>query len=338
MSLVYWGLATLICAIIGAWRSSLRGRKRCRSIADFSASAQGNTILPNGLAVWTLGEGDLTLPAVYQQIFLDKVYLKHAIVVPPEGVVLDVGANIGLFSVWLSQNVRGVKIHAFEPIPQTFAALSRNLSKYCPTNATPQPFGLWKEDATVEFQHDFTVSAGSSMNSMEMLSVISNISPLLLLSAIWQDLARLHFGVWMRIWTIVAVFLHLPFLRPLARALLLPITALFPSVDDLTRNTASRVSCSLRTLSGFLAAQHIERIDLLKLDVEGAEWDIIQSLSASDWRKVQQVVVEVHDINGRLAAIQQRLEQHGFMLVTEQEDWQSLRLQRISTIYAVRKV
>jgi FkbM family methyltransferase len=51
---------------------------------------------------------------------------------PPSGaVVLDVGANIGLFSlflVWKYGRSRFAKIHLFEPNPDTYARLVRNLA------------------------------------------------------------------------------------------------------------------------------------------------------------------------------------------------------------------
>src|SRR5260370_33118079 len=47
-----------------------------------------------------------------------------------EGPVLDCGAHIGVFSVLLASN--GVKqpIHAFEPEPENYALLERNIQGY----------------------------------------------------------------------------------------------------------------------------------------------------------------------------------------------------------------
>jgi FkbM family methyltransferase len=70
--------------------------------------------------------------------------------VPPdlEGVrvVLDVGANVGattmLFSAWFPDAV----VHAFEPVPSTFALLERNTAALA--NVQAHPFGLL--DETIE--------------------------------------------------------------------------------------------------------------------------------------------------------------------------------------------
>jgi FkbM family methyltransferase len=42
--------------------------------------------------------------------------------------ILDIGANVGAFSLWASLRWPGSTIHAFEPHPGTFAYLRRNLS------------------------------------------------------------------------------------------------------------------------------------------------------------------------------------------------------------------
>eukprot|EP00882_Tetradesmus_deserticola_P023920 GHRQ01026098.1.p4 GENE.GHRQ01026098.1~~GHRQ01026098.1.p4 ORF type:complete len:116 (-),score=26.22 GHRQ01026098.1:473-820(-) len=36
-------------------------------------------------------------------------------------------------------------------------------------------------------------------------------------------------------------------------------------------------------------------VDLLKIDVEGEEWAVLQGLDEAGWQRVQQVVAEVHD-------------------------------------------
>jgi FkbM family methyltransferase len=49
--------------------------------------------------------------------------------VPADGdVVLDVGANVGLFSVWLARRAAGIRVWAFEPFRENYDALVNNLS------------------------------------------------------------------------------------------------------------------------------------------------------------------------------------------------------------------
>lgn len=61
-------------------------------------------------------------------------YLRHGVVVREGDVVLDVGANIGLFALYLDQVVMEepdcVTVVAVEPAPRTFAALEFNLRRH----------------------------------------------------------------------------------------------------------------------------------------------------------------------------------------------------------------
>eukprot|EP01034_Spumella_vulgaris_P002103 gene2103-2739_t len=45
----------------------------------------------------------------------------------PEDTFVDVGANIGVYSV-LASGITGAKSLSFEPIPSTFANLKRNIN------------------------------------------------------------------------------------------------------------------------------------------------------------------------------------------------------------------
>lgn len=58
------------------------------------------------------------------------------------------------------------------------------------------------------------------------------------------------------------------------------------------RNTllaAAEERCALCTLSQVLAQQRLQRVDLLKIDVEGAELDVLRGVQPADWPRIQQV-------------------------------------------------
>lgn len=46
-----------------------------------------------------------------------------------DGVIIDVGANLGLFSLLLNKRLKDRRIIAFEPNPSTFSALEKNISR-----------------------------------------------------------------------------------------------------------------------------------------------------------------------------------------------------------------
>jgi len=71
-------------------------------------------------------QSDRQLGMLYQEIIEEGIYFKHGISVPENGLVLDLGANIGTFSIDVNQRQPGATVIAFEPIPQIFSALKKN--------------------------------------------------------------------------------------------------------------------------------------------------------------------------------------------------------------------
>jgi 31-O-methyltransferase len=101
---------------------------------------------------------------------------------------------------------------------------------------------------------------------------------------------------------------------------------------DLTEDKfeAVRVSVQTRTLSQVVDELGIERIDLLKVDVEKSELEVLQGVENRDWPKVRQVVAEVHDRAGTLESFVALLTSQGFAVDVEQD-----RLLSGSEIYEV---
>lgn len=77
------------------------------------------------------------------------------------------------------------------------------------------------------------------------------------------------------------------------------------------------------------------QVDLLKVDVERAELDVLSGISPDDWHKIQQVVLEVHDIDGRLQVVQSLLATAGFHNVVSEQD-ASLVGTSLYNVYATR--
>ena len=80
------------------------------------------------------------------------------------------------------------------------------------------------------------------------------------------------------------------------------------------------ISCSVQTLSRVIASEGLTNVDLLKIDVEKGELAALQGLREEDWPKIRQIVVEVHDQDGRLDRIRDLLSSHGFEFTLEQDD------------------
>ena len=88
--------------------------------------------LPNGLAVAIQnpsGNGVEAL-ALYEEIWLGKVYHKYGITIPSQGTVVDVGANIGMFSLFAGLHYPQIRLYCFEPVPAIYEVLRLNLKLY----------------------------------------------------------------------------------------------------------------------------------------------------------------------------------------------------------------
>lgn len=87
--------------------------------------------------------------------------------IPEWGGVLDVGANIGWYSLLIAYNSKGCQIHAFEPIPSTYSYLKKNIELNQLINVTSHEFGLSNERKDMTF---YFYPEGSGNASSEILS------------------------------------------------------------------------------------------------------------------------------------------------------------------------
>lgn len=67
-------------------------------------------------------------------------------------IVFDIGANVGVWTVLLSRTCPSAKVHSFEPAPNTFDLLARNISINKCSNATVNNIAASDNDGVVEFE------------------------------------------------------------------------------------------------------------------------------------------------------------------------------------------
>lgn len=80
----------------------------------------------------------------------ERDFIHFLNMLPNEGTVLDIGANIGIMSVWLGRQLPGVSILAFEPMPQNIQTLKRVLKHYKMENVKVISKALGNESGKVE--------------------------------------------------------------------------------------------------------------------------------------------------------------------------------------------
>ena len=226
------------------------------------------------------------------EIFARGSYLPAGEPLPPGAVVFDVGANIGLFSLFVAERCPSARIYAFEPVPPIFEALRHNVQLHL-SRAEIFPFGLGQSERSTEFTFYPRFSARSGLaeyadleNEIEITRrYVENLGPGNEDELAEDDLDQL-----------------------LARKL-----------------RSEQVRGRVRRLSDIVREKGVERIDLLKIDVQRAELDVLRGIDDEHWELIRRIAMEVHDepgtaSEGRLREIGELLESHGFRVSTFQED------------------
>lgn len=252
--------------------------------------------LPDGRSVYCTHRDEVR--GVAAQI---ELYLRHGISIKTGDCVVDVGANIGLFALEAAH--RGALVHAFEPMPATFAALDANAKSANAKSANAvgneqiraHNLALGARAGTATFAYFRWMS---SLSTRFPDWILNNAAPGVIAVLDDEELSP-RFG-WFR--RAPAWFRQL-LVSGLVRTLLQP----------------RPVSCRVETLSRVVHAFRIHKIDLLKIDVESAEWDVLQGINPRDWPHIAQIVAEVHDENGRVARVEELLRAHGFTVTSEPE-------------------
>jgi amino acid adenylation domain-containing protein/FkbM family methyltransferase len=233
--------------------------------------------LPNDLRVAHLNKNETDV--LYKEVFEDESYLRHGVTLSDDSCVFDVGANIGMFSLFVQQRWPRAQVYAFEPIPTTYEVLRANVNLHG-LNVKPYNCGLSERSGAATFTFYPRMSAMSGMYADAGED---------------EQLTRAFMGN--------------------------QDDRLASFADELLegRFTAETFRCPLKTVSEVIRENHIERIDLLKLDVEKSELDVLRGIADEDWPRIKQLVLEVHDEGGRLQEITGLLQSRGFDVVCEQD-------------------
>lgn len=96
--------------------------------------------LPNGLECYSLSKRETEF--IYSEVFSEQQYIQNNITLCEGDCIFDVGANIGLFALFMTQMKKSLKIFAFEPVEPIFKVLNDNLCLHDLSNVLPFNFGL----------------------------------------------------------------------------------------------------------------------------------------------------------------------------------------------------
>lgn len=152
-------------------------------------------------------------------------------VFPPKlqaGVIFDIGANIGAASVLLAERFPAARIFSFEPVPENFALLERNVAKA--PKVTPVQLAL-----------------SGDAGGRELI-----YSP-----------DKFNQGG-------------------------------FSFFQDGAPGDVARIRVATASPAGFMRERGLDGVDLIKIDTEGAEYEILTAFDSGVLRQVKWIIGELH--------------------------------------------
>jgi FkbM family methyltransferase len=76
-----------------------------------------------------IDDNDVDTKYIYDEIFGSQIYHHPKLRIPQNPVIMDVGANIGLYTLWAQRQYQPQAIYCYEASPRTFAYLQDNLRR-----------------------------------------------------------------------------------------------------------------------------------------------------------------------------------------------------------------
>ncbi|HMJ66305.1 MAG TPA: FkbM family methyltransferase, partial [Candidatus Binatia bacterium] len=271
-----------------------------KEAADKFFGCRTRCVLPGGLEIVHLNQYETDY--LYKEIFADQCYLRHGIQLRDGDTVLDIGANIGLFSLFVMSRCKNPRIYAFEPAPEAYELLRANCNAYGSSVQTTN-VGISDRTKTATFTFYEKSSVFSSFHSDES-----------------EDRHAIQ--------TVV---------RNMLKSESTVGGTVEEYIDELTNDRLhqKKYECQLISISDIIRDNQIDRINLLKIDAEKSELDIIQGINESDWSKIDQVVIEVHDRTGEVVQrITKLLNEKGYRCAVEHE--KLLEDSGLFNLYAIR--
>jgi len=215
---------------------------------------------------------------VHKEIIIDEGYNEYIEKVPRDGVIWDIGANIGIFAIQCDELHDGnISVYSFEPIPDTYKILCKNLKTRENNNLHAFPFGLSDQNQEdVCFNYFSRGSAATTMGN--------NLDEKF-------ELGTKTYGG-----------------RQNAA-----IRFFTPLVKWYIKSGVKERKCGLRTISSVIRSEQMQHIDLMKIDVECAELDVLRGIEEEHFPLIKNIYLEVENYrSNHLNSILDILKRNGY--------------------------
>ena len=124
-----------------------------RIFLNFKLNKLNSISVPGIKAPISLRSGTSDIPT-FNQVFVAQEYnVKHIKQAPK--VIIDAGANIGLFTVFIKNRFPDAKIICIEPHPDNFETLKKNVSYY--DNIFCENCGLWNKEVMLKVYDKYNI-------------------------------------------------------------------------------------------------------------------------------------------------------------------------------------
>ncbi|TDZ38923.1 Methyltransferase sdnD [Colletotrichum spinosum] len=232
--------------------------------------------LADDLKVYTTSEGEARY--IYNEIWADGCY--DGAEIPDNPFIVDIGANIGLFTIYMRRKYPLARVLAFEPAPANFLLMRQNL-KLADVRTSPpgvvggvefHPMAVGAEDGRARLRYYPNLPGNSTLRPEDK--------------------------------------------EPLRAALQESMTEEFAAACFDVYETVDVRVCTLQSI---LECREIKRIDLVKIDVEGAELAVLQGIGTL-WNRVRNIMVETMESTGVRQEIEALLKQKGFAIKKKSAD------------------
>ncbi|MFX0093624.1 MAG: FkbM family methyltransferase [Candidatus Hodarchaeota archaeon] len=189
--------------------------------------------------------------AIINEIWVQNQYTPSGFEINPSDTVVDIGAHIGVFTIFAAKYAKQGRVYGFEPVPENFALLQENINLNHLQNLTALNKAVTKKKGSQEMRIYDVNTGGHSL-----------------------------------------VFQHHTY-----------------NYKTLTIKTES--------LESFINENNISRIDFLKMDCEGAEYDIFYNCPDSIFNMINKISMEYHNMDSKryhALSLKKFLERKGFQV------------------------